>query len=361
MPFCLIGLGSNQGNRQLLLETAAARVVADAQGRLIARSSWHETAPVGGPPGQSAYLNGVMLIDAACSPQQLLSILQEIELDLGRRRGERWSQRTIDLDLLLYGDCVLDTPSLQLPHPRMAWRRFVLEPAVEAAAAMIHPTTGWTIGRLLKHLNTTPAYVAITGPIAVGKTHMAQRLATTLAADLIVEQPDWGHLADFYADPAGHGWTTELEFLDQRARLLQAVSQPVRGTLPVGETTTPANHVSHWTISDFWFDQSIAFARAWLPEDRLPAFVERWRETSRDVAKPRLVVLLDLPGETLMDRLHQRGRTCEQSLTAAPMERIRQALIDEVRRPDVGPVLRLTNDDHEAVFAEVLAAVQAME
>ena len=120
----------------------------------------------------------------------------------------------------------LSTPTLVLPHPRMAWRRFVLEPAAEVAGAMLHPTIRWTIARLLEHLNSARPYVAITGPIAAGKTQLAERLAAAISARLLVEQPDWARLDAFYADPAGHGWQTELEFLRQRARLL-AVSRQV--------------------------------------------------------------------------------------------------------------------------------------
>ena len=136
------------------------RLVAQPQIAVAAVSCWRETAPVGGPPGQPPFLNGALLAETSLAPHDLLAALQQIENDLGRRRAERWGPRTIDLDLLLYDELVLDTPSLTLPHPRMAWRRFVLEPAAEVAGAMLHPTIGWTIARLLEHLNTARPYVA---------------------------------------------------------------------------------------------------------------------------------------------------------------------------------------------------------
>jgi len=353
MPFCLIGLGSNQGNRQHLLETASARIAAESQVRIIALSPWHETTPIGGPPGQPLFLNGALTIKTSLSPQQLLALLLQIERDFGRQREERWASRSLDLDLLLYDDLVLDTPSLQLPHPRMAWRRFVLEPAAEVAGAMIHPTIGWTVTRLLEHLNSAPRYIAIAGPIAVGKSHLARRLAESLSARLITEKPNWQHLTAFYNDPTGHGWQMELEFLNQRALLLAAILQPAQGMLPTGE--------SCWTVSDFWFDQSRAFARTWLPPGQLPAFIEQWQEKRLGVIQPKLLVHLDAPAEMLLARLRARNRSCEQQLTEEQLERIRQAIFDEVSQPNVGPVLRLNNDDHDAIFAEVLAAVQGME
>jgi 2-amino-4-hydroxy-6-hydroxymethyldihydropteridine diphosphokinase len=353
MPVCLIGLGSNQGNRRQLLETAVACIAASSQVQGVALSSWRETSPVGGPPGQPFFLNGALAAETSLSPQALLAGLQQIEHDLGRRRGEHWAQRTIDLDLLLYDDLVCDAPGLQLPHPRMAWRRFVLEPAAEVAGAMMHPITGWSVARLLEHLNTTPAYVAVTGPIAAGKTRLARRLAEALSAELIVETPNWPRLAVFYADPASHGWQIELEFLNQRVQLLAAVSPPGASGLPSART--------RWIVSDFWFDQSRAFARVWLPPEQRSALLERWQQQRRDVVRPKLVVLLDAPAETLLARTRARGRSCEQQISEAQLEGIRQAILDEAGRPDVGPVLRLRSDDHEAVLAEVLAAVGAME
>jgi deoxyadenosine/deoxycytidine kinase len=273
--------------------------------------------------------------------------VQQIENSLGRRRAERWGSRTVDLDLLLYDDLVLNDPSLVLPHPRMAWRRFVLEPAAEVAGTMLHPTIGWTIARLLEHLNLARPYVAITGPIAAGKTHLAERLATALSARLIVEQPDWARLDAFYADPAGRGWQMELDFLDQRARMLaaDAMEWPDR----------------RWTISDFWFDQSAAFAKAWLPGNKLSAYLDEYERARQGVVRPKLIVLLDSPAKELLVRVSRRGRACERCLTEEQMDRIRQAVQEQVSQADAGPVLRAGGDDPVAIFAEVLAAVRGME
>ena len=185
-----------------------ARLAAHPQIHVTAVSSWRETASVGGRLGQPTFLNGALTAETTLPPQDLLALLQQIERDLGRSPGERWGPRPIDLDLLLYDEATLNTPLLELPHPRMAWRRFVIEPAAEVAGAMVHPTTGWTVARLLEHLNTAASYVAITGGIAAGKSHLARRLAEALPARLIAEEPDWPRLDAFYADPAGQGWPT---------------------------------------------------------------------------------------------------------------------------------------------------------
>jgi 2-amino-4-hydroxy-6-hydroxymethyldihydropteridine diphosphokinase len=370
MPLCLIGLGSNEGNRQATLDAAVGELARQPKISILAVSSWHETAPVGGPARQSHFLNGVVRVDTSFEAPALLSCLQRIENRLGRQRTEHWGPRTIDLDLLLYDAMVLDTPSLVLPHPRMAWRRFVLEPAAEVAGAMLHPTIGWTVARLLGHLISAPCYVAITGPIAAGKTQLAERLVTAVSGRLIAERPNWDQLDAFYADPARHAWLTELEFLRQRIGLLEDVAQPPPAVTFVAQPPPAVATDLHsrgrpcynaWTVSDFWFDQSAAFARAWLSADQLPAFLEQYAHLRQNVTRPRLVVLLDSPAEGLLTRVHERGRACEQRLTVEQLDRIRRAVQEQVGQPDVGPVLRAHGNDQEAIFAEVLAAVQGME
>jgi deoxyadenosine/deoxycytidine kinase len=116
-----------------------------------------------------------------------------------------------------------------------------------------------------------------------------------------------------------------------------------------------------WTVSDFWFGQSAAFARAWLPAEQLPAFLEDFEQSRREVVPPKLIVWLDPATEELLARVRRRGRTCERHLTREQLDRIRQALREQVSQPGLGPVLRAPSGDPEAVFAEVLAAVRGME
>ena len=265
MPACLIGLGANLGDRREALNRAVARLAGCADVDVTRHSRWYETSPVGGPPGQGPFLNGALVAETSLGPEDLFSLLQEVEVERGRRPKERWGPRPLDLDLLLYDRLVLETPALVLPHPRMAWRRFVLEPAADVAGEMVHPTTGWTIARLLDHLNTAVPYVAVAGPIGVGKTLLAESLAGAGAARPIAEPLDHRRLERFYADPAGNAWAVELEFLQQRTRLLAADLPEWREEGCV------------W-VSDFWFDQSLAYAGVWLPPERREAFRTRWEK-----------------------------------------------------------------------------------
>lgn len=349
MHFCLVSLGSNLGNRSENLHTAIARLAAHPDISALRHSEWHETSPIGGPADQDDYLNAAVAFETSLAPDKLLALLQQIELQLGRRRETHWGPRTIDLDLLIFGQTVLATPTLVLPHPRMAWRRFVLEPAAEVAPDLVHPTIGWTVARLLDHLNRSTPYIAVTGPIAAGKTLLATRLADAIPAQLILEQPDWTRLGDFYADPTALAWQTELDFLAEREKKLDSSAFSAQNP----------SDPRYW-VSDFWFDQSAAFARVWLPADRLAEYVERYEQSRRAVEPPRLLVLLDAPADQLLDRIHQRARPCERPLAIDALQRIRREVLDACHRPGLGPVLRAVGNPDE-VFAEVLAAVRAME
>jgi 2-amino-4-hydroxy-6-hydroxymethyldihydropteridine diphosphokinase len=145
----LIGLGSNLGDRKARLDAAVA-ALAEAPGIVLqAVSRYHETAPVGGPAGQGDYLNAAAAVETALEPLELLHVLQEIERRAGRVRTVHWGPRTLDLDLLLFGDRVIATDALQVPHPRMAERLFVLAPLAEIAPGAVDPVTGRTIAELL--------------------------------------------------------------------------------------------------------------------------------------------------------------------------------------------------------------------
>jgi 2-amino-4-hydroxy-6-hydroxymethyldihydropteridine diphosphokinase len=144
-----IALGSNLGDRRRFLDQALQLLREGRQVSVNKVSSYHETEPVGGPPGQGPYLNAAAELQADLLPRDLLRLLLDIERRLGRVRQERFGPRTIDLDLLLYDDVVSDDAELTLPHPRMHERLFVLRPLAEIAPRARHPRLGLTVCELL--------------------------------------------------------------------------------------------------------------------------------------------------------------------------------------------------------------------
>ena len=141
MPLAYIALGANLDDPLGQLRAALDAVAALPDSRMLRTSSFYRTAPVGAP-GQPDYLNAVAALETGLAPDDLLAALLEIEHDFGRRREYRNAPRTLDLDLLLYDDVVIDRPHLQIPHPRLHLRAFVLVPLAEIAPELRLPGRG---------------------------------------------------------------------------------------------------------------------------------------------------------------------------------------------------------------------------
>jgi len=352
MATVLIGLGANLGDRAAALDGALAELADHSDIEIIRHSAACEYQSIGGPAGQPAYLNSAALLRSNLAPHELWRVMAEVETRLGRTRDVRWGARTIDLDLLLYDVEIVRSPSLSVPHPRLAVRRFVLEPAAEVAGGMTDPATGWTINRLLEHLNRHPRYVALAGPMGVGKTQLARDIVAAvedrlgIPAQSIEEPIDDNMLARFYADPAGRAAETELEFLRLRAPLVTGL----------GAAPSVA-----WTISDFWFGQALAYGELWLPPEKRAAQREHYQALATRATPPKLLVMLDAPPEELRRRIARRGRPYEQSLTEGLMDQLSQNIHRAAETAYAGPMLRLSALRKETVIDEVAAAIAGMQ
>jgi 2-amino-4-hydroxy-6-hydroxymethyldihydropteridine diphosphokinase len=165
MPLAYVALGSNLGDRYATLSAAVRRLRAEPGLRVVESSEFYETAPVNCPAGSGEFLNAVVAVETDRDPHDLLRLLLRIERQFGRVRSEANSPRTLDLDLILYGDRVIDTPELTLPHPRTHERSFVLVPLAEVGEEVVHPTLKKTAGELAEAVAKEDIRVAPEPPL----------------------------------------------------------------------------------------------------------------------------------------------------------------------------------------------------
>lgn len=149
MKNVFLGLGSNVGDREAYLNQAVSAIGNQKDIRIGCVSSIYETEPWG-KRDQNFFLNQVIAIETELDPQNLIVTCQRIEKDLGGNRGGRWGPRRIDIDLLLFGDQIIDEENLQVPHPRLSERLFVLVPLNEVASVMMIPGSGQTVRKALE-------------------------------------------------------------------------------------------------------------------------------------------------------------------------------------------------------------------
>jgi hypothetical protein len=206
----------------------------------------------------------------------------------------------------------------------MAFRRFVLEPAKEIAPNMTHPLMRRSVQSLLNHLDVAPNYIAVTGATDTGKARLVRRVAAKVGARAILSRKH-------AMESTGRSANAELEFLDARCHALQDV-------LP--DKDEP------YSISGFWFDQSIAYA-AELPSEELRQAETYWLDRSRKVATPKLIILVELPEES-------RNHQTESRLV------LQHRLREQLAQPNQPPVLRLSAHDAARNEDEVAAAIRAM-
>lgn len=352
MARCLIGCGSNRGDRREQLDRAVELLRFMPGVSLVAVSRYRETRPIGGPAGQGPFLNGACLIDTVLPPHDVLGILTAVENTLHRERVVRWGERSIDLDLLVYEDVVLDSGSLTIPHPRMATRRFVLEPCVEIAADLPHPVLGCSLRDLLATITAPSPLVAVVGVPGSG----AKEIVTTLADTLLA--------------PAVHAPVPPPRTGDPRAW---------RGTADAWADTFASlpDDSCHPIVADSWLGMLPLAAAEYLDAAetaKLTEYVERL-----DVPRPQVALLLVASSAALEERCSFRSRDVPPASdvfidvaavaavcgSAAPLERLQQRLIDrllgEGRRGDTPrAVVAIPADDLGLATDEAIAAVEAM-
>ena len=309
-----IGIGSNLGDRESYIDNALKMIAEAEQVEFCTVSDIIETVALASTE-QPRFLNAVAELKTTLSAHELHKTLSDIESALGRARRGQWWPRTIDLDLLLFDQEILESPDLTIPHPQMHLRSFVLEGLCQLNGEMLHPVMKVSLKELNARLNgcdfaldpDKPQLVSIAGIIGVGKTTLAEKLADRFGCEVILEPYDENpFLPDVYAGEKKLALDSELYFLTSRAKQLEA------DKLESGRIC----------INDYVFGKELIYARRLLDDQQLALYQEIHPSFSEKVAAPVLVIYMRDPAENCLDRIHRRNRPYEQQIELKFLQRL---------------------------------------
>jgi len=334
-----IGLGSNMGNRFDNLQQAVD-VMFEEVGALHRISSVYETPALGFKGAD--FLNCVVQLSTSLPPGKLLKKLLSIEQQMGRARSRStdYESRPIDIDILFYGEEVIDQKRLTVPHPHLINRRFVLQPLSELAPDLLHPVENEKVTDILS--NTTDAspvnkipkwlrnpqdslkmtdcqYVVIEGNIGAGKTSLARMMATDFNARLVLERfMENPFLPKFYKDPQRFSFPLEMSFLaDRYQQLLDGITQH--------------DLFKDCVIADYDFYKSLIFAGITLAEEEFALYRKLFNLMQRELPRPDRYVYLHQDTDILLKNIKKRGRTFEKEIERGYLEKIDKGYHDFIK------------------------------
>jgi len=344
MTRCLLAVGSNLGDRATMLRDAASAIAQLPNCQLLAQSQWLETSPIGGPEGQGAFLNGALLLDTQLPPHDLCRALLRIECDLGRQRDVRWDARAIDIDLLLYGEQIISSPELTVPHPRMSFRQFVLVPAIEIAGEMMHPTLGATLAELSTHLNSAPRYVAVTAAVTAIADWISGLLADELGCPRLEET------LQIPSSPGARPVAEAIESMEQAGQLLSLShwqGQPLLASrLPSGSDQQATENLP--VVSGFW---DVALAASAEIHAGLPDYL-----SAVGNVRPALVIAVEpTSGKDFLKKIF--GESFKKKSVSPHLTD--QEFTDFLDRSGQGPMARIQTNDPAVVIQEAKAAIDS--
>lgn len=334
-----IALGSNVGDKFLHLQHGIDAIFKRI-GTIEKISPVYET-PAWGFDGDSFY-NCVILIRSANNAESVLRKLLDIETKQGRVRTteQGYQSRSLDLDILFYGEDEISSETLKVPHPQLAKRRFVLQPLSDIAPDLKIPNGGHTIAELLEQCEDDSViqklprwlknpkdsynlskynYISIEGNIGAGKTTLATKIATDFNAKLILERfADNPFLPKFYDAPSRYAFPLEMSFLADRYQQTQ-------------DDLNQLDLFKDFVVADYDIYKSLVFAKITLQEEEFRLYRRLFDLMYKESKKPDLYVFLFQSTERLLTNIKNRKRDYEQTITPEYLDAIQKGYIDHIK------------------------------
>lgn len=334
-----ISLGSNLGDRLEYLQKAVQKIY-ERIGSVLAISSVYQT-PAWGFESED-FFNACIEVTTFKTTHEVLQALLQIEKELGRVRtnAEGYQARTLDLDIIFSSEGVIDHKDLQVPHPRLSERKFVLQPLVDIASNVVDPNTRSTVFELLQKTADTSVvtkiegclinpgkkydlanfqYLTIEGNIGAGKTSLAKLITKEFNAKLVLEQfEDNPFLPKFYEDMERYAFPLEMSFLADRYQKLQ-------------DDISQYDLFSDFVVSDYDVFKSLIFAKVTLQHEEFVLYKRVFDLMYVNLPKPSKYIYLYQNTDRLLENIKKRGREYEKQIHASYLQKINQGYLEFIK------------------------------
>ena len=352
----VLSIGSNQGNRLENIESCIGLIHQEI-GTVIQVSKLYETPAWGFE--SDAFYNCALLLHSTSSAHKILSQILKVEKKLGRIRlnQEGYQSRIIDVDLIVFDDEIIDSEKLQVPHPLMQNRKFVLLPMQDLKLNWKHPVFQKSISELiaitpddsvctvvqnlknplkgikLENFN----YIAFEGNIGAGKTTLAHKIADDFNAKTVLERfADNPFLPKFYKDQNRYAFPLEMSFLADRYQQLS-------------DDLAQFDLFKDFVVADYHIFKSLIFAKITLAEDEYRLYRNLFDIIYKEMPKPDLYVYLYQNTERLLQNIKKRGRNYEQNIEAEYLDKINNGYLDYIKSQTDLNVLIIDVSDRDFV------------
>ncbi|QKJ62538.1 2-amino-4-hydroxy-6-hydroxymethyldihydropteridine diphosphokinase [Flavobacterium sp. M31R6] len=352
----ILSLGSNQGNRLKNIELCL-ELIHQEIGTIIKVSHLYETPSWGFE--SEAFYNCALVLHSSYSAQKILELVLQVEKKLGRIRSENagYQSRIIDIDLIAFDDEILDLDHLQIPHPLMQNRKFVLLPFQDLNVGWVHPILKKTIAELIqitpdesicevvqklespldKIILNQYNYIAIEGNIGAGKSTLALKMAEDFNAKTVLERfADNPFLPKFYEDQSRYAFSLEMSFLADRYQQLS-------------DDLSQFDLFKDFIIADYHIFKSLLFSKITLEEDEFRLYRTLFDIIYKEMPKPDLYIYLYQNTNRLLQNIKTRGRSYEQDITADYLEKINKGYLEYIKTQTDLNVLIIDVSDRDFV------------